>query len=225
MRGPEVSVVRFTCYRCVHCCFFTEERECPVLLWYEVPYFRKLGEFVGVELRLKEVGQGFYRVIVSGFCPFYDVASRACRIHEEKPLSCRMFPLIVNLSSLEVASSLMCPWVYANKGVLGELGGESLEQAFPEEFKALREVVRVYLVSKSAPKLAVYFTTYFKELASEVIRSISERYDVIKVSESSVVEGFYYLLIEGEVDTDYLDKLLKRDEITWYKLERVPPIS
>ena len=221
-----MSVARFTCYRCVHCCFFTEERECPVLLWHEVPYFRKLGELLGVELRFEDLGQGFYRLVARGFCPFYDVAGRACRIHGEKPLSCRMFPLILDVASLAVASSLMCPWVYANVRALGELEGDDLVRVFPEEFKALEEVVVwVRLVSKSTPRLAVYFTTYFKELASEVIRSISERYSVVKVSGSSAVEGFYYLLIEGEVDTDYLDGLLRRDEITWYKLEKVPPIS
>lgn len=222
-----MSVIRFTCYRCIHCCFFTEEREAPVLLWYEVLYLSKIGELMKLKLDFKNIGQGFYRLLVDGFCPFYDIPNRACKIQKEKPLSCKMFPLLINLASLEVSTSLICPWIYENmEGISRGLDGEEVETVFFDEFKALTEVVRwVYTVSKSTPKLAVYFTTYFKELASETIKTISERYDVIKVAESSVVDGFYYLLIEGEVDTDYLDKLLKRDEITWYKLEKVPPIS
>lgn len=74
-------------------------------------------------------------------------------------------------------------------------------------------------------KTAVYFTTYYKNLAEEVIRSLTSTYRVIKVTKSSVVDGFYYVLIEGEVPEDDIGKLLRRDEITWFKVERVPPIS
>jgi len=82
-------------------------------------------------------------------------------------------------------------------------------------------VVWVYHVSKTA----VYFTTYYKELAEDVIRSLTSTYRVDKVTRSSVVDGFYYVLIEGEVPEDVVGKLLRRDEITWFKVERVPPIS
>lgn len=138
-----------------------------------------------------------------------------------------MFPLLIELNSLEVSTSLICPWVYENRRELldGSIG-EKLEEVFHNEFKALREVVEwVYTVSNETPKLAVYFTSYFKNVASEVIKAVSEKYRVIKITESSVVDGFYYLLVEGEVDRDYLENLLKRDEITWYKLEKVPPIT
>lgn len=138
-----------------------------------------------------------------------------------------MFPLIINLASLEVSTSLMCSWVYENiEEISRGLDGEEIEKMFFDEFKALEEVVRwVYTVSKSTSKTAVYFTTYFKELASEVIKLISQKYNIIKIAESSVVDGFYYLLIEGEVDVEDINSFLKRDEITWYKVEKVPPIS
>ncbi len=74
-------------------------------------------------------------------------------------------------------------------------------------------------------KTAVYFTTYYEDLAKEVIRSLTSTYRVIKVVRSSIVDGFYYVLIEGEVPEDEVGKLLRRDEITWFKVERVPPIS
>lgn len=219
--------IRFVCYRCIHCCFFTEERECPILLWHEVLYLSKIGEFMNLKLNFKKLGQGFYRLAIEGFCPFYDIANRACRVQREKPLSCRMFPLLVNLESLEVSTSLICPWVYENLAEISrDLDGEDVEKAFSNEFIALKEVVKwVYTVLRGSPKLAVYFTTYFRDLASEIIKTISEKYDVVKVAESSVVDGFYFLLIEGEADQSYLESLLKRDEITWYKLESVPPIS
>ncbi|MCS7099106.1 MAG: hypothetical protein NZ925_02005, partial [Sulfolobales archaeon] len=194
--------------------------------WHEVLYLGKLGELLKIGLNFKNLGQGFYRFAISGFCPFYDVASRACRIHREKPLSCSMFPLLVDLASLELSTSLLCPWVYENRRNLLEDPGEDLEEVFQSEFKALREVVKwVYTVSKETSKLAIYFTSYFKNVASDVIREISEKYRVIKITESSVVDGFYYVLLEGEVDLDHLERLLKRDEITWYKLEKVPPIT
>ncbi len=74
-------------------------------------------------------------------------------------------------------------------------------------------------------RTAVYFTTYYKDLAEEIIRSLTSTYRVIKVTRSSVVDGFYYVLIEGDVSEDEVSKLLKRDEVTWFKVERVPPIS
>ncbi|MEM0351473.1 MAG: YkgJ family cysteine cluster protein [Sulfolobales archaeon] len=219
--------IRFKCYRCVHCCFFTEERENPILLWHEVLYYTKIGELMNLKLNFKNLGHGFYRFIIDGYCPFYDIPSRACQIQKEKPLSCKMFPILVNLASLEVSTSLMCPWVYENIDEISRgLSGDDIEKVFSNEFKALKEVVKwVYTVPKNTPKLAVYFTTYFKNLASDIIKAITERYEVIKVTESSVVDGFYYILIEGDADPSYLESLLKRDEITWYKLEKVPPIT
>lgn len=196
-------------------------------MWHEVMYLSKLGELANISLGFKNLGHGFYRFDITGFCPFYDISRRACRIHREKPLSCRMFPLLVDLSSLEVSTSLLCPWTHGNLERLSKgLNSEELEKVFYEEFKAIKEVIEwVYTVSRTTPKSAVYFTTYYKELALDVIRSLSEKYKVLHVTESSVIDGFYYILIDGEVNPEHIDALLKRDEITWYKVEKIPPIS
>jgi hypothetical protein len=74
-------------------------------------------------------------------------------------------------------------------------------------------------------RTAIYFTTYYKDLADEIIRGLSSAHRVIKVTRSSVVDGFYYVLIEGDVAEDVVSRLLKRDEVTWFKIERIPPIS
>lgn len=218
---------KFTCYRCIHCCFFSEEKENPILLWHEVLYLGRISELLGLKLDFKSLGQGFYRLVFSGFCPFYDASNRACRIQREKPLACKMFPLLINISSLEVTVSLICPWVRENFTKISRgMTLEDIEGMFHEEFKALREVVEwVYAVSKNTPKTAIYFTTYYKDLANDIINKFKEKYIVMKVTESSVVDGFYYILIEGDVDKDNAESMLKRDEITWYKIEKVPPIT
>jgi Fe-S-cluster containining protein len=217
----------FTCYRCIHCCFFSEEKESPVLLWHEVLYLSKLGELMSLKLNFKNLGQGFYRLVFDGFCPFYDVGNRACRIQKEKPLACRMFPLLINISSLELTVSLICPWIRENFARISkDLTLEDIENIFHEEFKALREVIEwVYNVSRSTPKTAIYFTTYYKDLAQDIISKLRERYVVMKVSESSVVDGFYYILLDGDIDRNDIENMLKQDEITWYKIEKVPPIT
>jgi uncharacterized protein (UPF0548 family) len=74
-------------------------------------------------------------------------------------------------------------------------------------------------------RTAIYFTTYYRDLADEIIRSLSSTYRVIKVTKSSVVDGFYYVLIDGDVAENEVSRLLKRDEVTWFKIERIPPIS
>ncbi len=104
----------FKCYRCMHCCFFTTPNEYPIVTEPEVERLKELSKRFNVKLLFKHLGGIFYLWIISGFCPFYDVSSSSCRIHDKKPASCSMFPLLVNIKTGEVHLSFICDWVQAN---------------------------------------------------------------------------------------------------------------
>ncbi|MCD6324320.1 MAG: YkgJ family cysteine cluster protein [Desulfurococcales archaeon] len=131
---------KFQCFRCLHCCFFSSEDECPVVLPREKRRLEELAEAEGVELTFRKVGnEGLYRWVIKGYCPFYDVRSRGCRIYEERPLACRMFPLLLNPKTGEVSVSRACDWVVAN---FGEIMSGDPKEVFPEELNAALTVFK-----------------------------------------------------------------------------------
>jgi Fe-S-cluster containining protein len=136
-------MVKFTCLRCIHCCFFSSPEECPVLLHDEVERLKSIAAEKGIELEFSELGGGLYRWVIRGYCPFYDVRRRSCSIYRERPSACRMFPLLLNPKSGELSVSRMCDWVEAN---FQEIINSDPQEVFPEEissaitvFKRLRE--------------------------------------------------------------------------------------
>ncbi len=106
--------MEFKCYRCFHCCFFTSPNEYPVITDLEMKKLKELGRKYNVRLQFKYLGGIFYLWIINGFCPFYDIAKNSCRIHKQKPTSCKMFPLLLNIRTGEVHVSYLCDWVQAN---------------------------------------------------------------------------------------------------------------
>lgn len=130
----------FVCLRCEECCFFTSEEQGPLVFEDEVRRLRRLAKDRGVELRFREVnvnGVRMYRWVILGYCPFYDKQTRGCAIHEVKPLSCKMYPLLYNPSTGEVLISKDCPWVRDRVSQ-----GRSLSLSnFPNETSALIKVV------------------------------------------------------------------------------------
>jgi len=75
------------------------------LLAYDIERIESLGYkledfavFDGEFWRLKNVG---------GYCFFYDVERRRCRIYEHRPIGCRLYPLIFN--GEEVSVDRTCP--------------------------------------------------------------------------------------------------------------------
>lgn len=131
---------KFTCLRCDNCCFFEREEQDPLVFPDEAERLRRLARERGIgDLVFKEVkvnGKTMYRWIILGYCPFYDKNSKSCTIHNVKPLSCKMYPLLYNPRTGEVLISKDCPWV--NDAVKN--GGVDLS-SFPEEVKALRRVI------------------------------------------------------------------------------------
>ncbi|MBP1448574.1 MAG: YkgJ family cysteine cluster protein [Thermoproteus sp.] len=119
------------------CCYFKSEEENPTAFYDEVLRLRREAEKRGLSLEFKELGEingaRIYRWIIRGWCPFFDKISRRCTIHQEKPLACRMFPLVLDVKNGNVYLSENCLWVREN-------GPHPLDD-FPNEKKALSKVV------------------------------------------------------------------------------------
>ncbi|MEZ0319154.1 MAG: YkgJ family cysteine cluster protein [Pyrobaculum sp.] len=116
------------------CCKFESVDDMPVVLEEEIPVLKSEAEKIGVELRFQPYGEyngvKLYKWIIYGWCPFY---RGKCTIHEKKPLSCRMYPLVLNLKTGEVYLSDKCLWVKIN-------GPKPLDY-FPHEKEALKKLV------------------------------------------------------------------------------------
>jgi len=127
--------MRFTCYRCIHCCFFAGSPDYPILTETDYRRLKKIASRRGINLKFRKIKGGLYQWIIEGFCPFYDVKKRGCSIYDSRPSSCRIFPLLLNPVTGEVSVSLLCDWVMENFKKLRETGNPA--EVFPEEFKAV----------------------------------------------------------------------------------------
>jgi len=200
----DVNSRAFSCLRCSKCCFFSDRKECPIVLPHEARYIALLAEHMGIpEPRFERLPAGFYVWIVSGYCPFYDEASKACRIHGEKPLACRMFPLLVNPSTLELSVSSACEWIRRNIDELADLG-ESVEKVFPSEFSAVKELVTVLYKSAEGGLVSLML---LGDNVKEVFRELASKCTIIKFIESNVVEGLHLMLL-SDCSEDYVKSVL-----------------
>ncbi len=144
-------MTRFKCLRCSHCCFFTGEHDYPVVLEGEVRVLEEEAKRRGVSLSFIKIANGFYLWAIEGFCPFYDFASSSCTIHEKKPLSCRMFPLLLNIAMGTLNVSMMCDWVYINREKVFK---GDVRETFPDEVGAVSELLSRLLGSRVTMKPA-----------------------------------------------------------------------
>ncbi|HIP66343.1 MAG TPA: YkgJ family cysteine cluster protein [Pyrodictium sp.] len=146
---------KFVCYHCIYCCFFRDPIECPVLFPWEKRVIEDLLEdgetntsFEPLEVWRDSKGVcivTLYRWVIRGFCPFYDIVMRRCKIHEMKPLACQMFPLLVEVPSGKVMISSKCLWTKKNQKLLKELRRpEVIAHVFPSEFTAAVTVLQQY---------------------------------------------------------------------------------
>ncbi len=133
---PKLSKDKFACKRCPDCCFFRKEEEMPLIFYWEKEELEKIAEERGLKLSFKnflvvETPQEefvyIYRWIINGKCPFLNGVD--CTIHNRKPLSCRMFPLVVEIPKNRVYLSLRCRWVREH---IRELSPADLPYVFEE---------------------------------------------------------------------------------------------
>jgi len=93
-----------------------------------------------------------YRWIIQGFCPFFNRASKHCIIHEDKPLACRMYPLLVELPSGKLIASGKCEWIKQHGPKLMEhlsARPELIPEIFPNEFEAAKRVFIEFMTINS----------------------------------------------------------------------------
>jgi len=134
-------VLRFECYHCIHCCFFSTPVDYPVVLGEEVSRLKELASKRGILLNFMQVTSDFYLWIIDGFCPFYDLRRRRCTIHELKPISCKMFPLLINIKTGEVSVSSACDWVAGHIDELMNIG-DNISNVFQNEFRVALNLFR-----------------------------------------------------------------------------------
>lgn len=105
----------FKCLKCSNCCLFKSDDETPLVFPWEVSriqsfssnqLFKPYLAYRSSELYIVVL----YKWIINGKCIFL-TKNNDCRIHFEKPLSCRIYPLLVNLSDNTLRLSLSCRFV------------------------------------------------------------------------------------------------------------------
>ena len=124
-------MLKFKCLFCEKCCYFEDEEEMPVVFEDEVQRLRSLRG----DLEFIPLGDGRYRWIIRGFCPFFDREEHRCRIHQIKPTSCKIYPLIL-MGDGSLAVSEECEWVKEHPEVK-EMELRELLMVFEDEFRAL----------------------------------------------------------------------------------------
>ncbi|MEM0361041.1 MAG: YkgJ family cysteine cluster protein [Sulfolobales archaeon] len=139
--------LRFKCYRCIHCCFFVSEEETPILLEDEVSILKLEAAKLNVDLIFTDLGNGLFRWVIRGFCPFYDIGNSSCTIHSKKPLSCKIYPLLLNLRTGDIHVSTACDWVVENSSKLLSSGDIDLEEVFKDELKWFKILYRKLLTT------------------------------------------------------------------------------
>ena len=147
----------FTCLRCDKCCYFSSEVEAPIIFPYEREIIRNKAEELKIKDSITFKPYEVYRVnsddeelyvvvaykwLIKGYCPFYDRNSKLCRIHSIKPLSCKMYPLILNVTCNTIHVSEACNWVREN---LDYVLSANPMNVFQEEIKALLEAYVLFL--------------------------------------------------------------------------------
>ena len=120
---------------CKSCCVFKREEDMPIVFEDEKEMLMELGERAFVPL-----GNGLYRWIIRGRCKFNDPKTGLCKIHDKKPLSCRMFPLNLRIKGnyVYVEVSRACAWV---RDHWEEVISKRPEDVFPREWEALKEAL------------------------------------------------------------------------------------
>ena len=106
--------------------------------------FRNLAEKKGIKLNFEQVSIEdvqvvMYRPKFTGYCPFYNLYTKSCEIHEIKPLTCKLYPILIDVKSRQVVVSLDCSWV---KETIEKFGTISLDMFTEVELNALKEIVR-----------------------------------------------------------------------------------
>jgi Fe-S-cluster containining protein len=149
--------MKFKCLLCgEECCTFKSEDEAPLVFPWEKRLLERIGKERGFNLLFKPYlayrdNNNYiivlYRWIIRGRCPFLS-SNGLCSIHEDKPLSCKMYPLIIGLDDNTLRVSGLCEWVRKHIDVLKNIDPSKI---FPNEYKyALKTFILLKIVDELA---------------------------------------------------------------------------
>ncbi len=120
------------------CCTFNNIEDAPLVFPWEKRLLERLAAKKGVgSLEFRPYagyvsgGKAYvllYKWVIRGKCPFLD--GYKCLIHEEKPLACKMYPLIIGWGDNTLRVSGSCPWVREN---IEFIRTNDPRRVFPEE--------------------------------------------------------------------------------------------
>ncbi len=130
---PSFFEVKFKCIKCGVCCIGTQMELLPEdierieALGYRLEDF---AVFDGDIYRLKNV---------DGHCVFYDPSTSLCKIYENRPIGCRLYPLVYDGSAVYVDRT--CPtWNTVSR--------REVERLAPYVAKFVEDVKRTKIVIK-----------------------------------------------------------------------------
>ncbi len=142
-------MLKFRCFRCLHCCFFVSEIDYPIVTESDKRALEDVAKERGIELAFRKIRDGLYQWVISGFCPFYSVRERACTIYDIRPSACRMYPLLLNPSTGEVSVSALCDWVATHLSEL--LAMDNSINVFEDEFSQAIALFKLLASRKPTP--------------------------------------------------------------------------
>ena len=116
-------IIALTVFKCIlcgeYCCTFREEVEMPLVFPWEKRRLSRLRKdlvfkpYMVYRVKRKRYAVLLYRWIINGKCPFLSSDGK-CMIHEDKPLSCKIFPLVIGLDDNTLRVSMACKVISEN---------------------------------------------------------------------------------------------------------------
>lgn len=159
--GVQLMTLVFKCYRCSDCCTFYDPRDYPkVFPWEKRTLEKNASKYYVNKLRFEPEIMYYdpfrdkyivllYRWIIGNKCPFNRESK--CIIHGKHPLSCKMYPLIVNYSDHTLRVSLQCKWIRDHFNRI--TSGVNPKNIFPKEFEhAIKTFAVLSLMIEDAKK-------------------------------------------------------------------------
>lgn len=151
-------MARFKCLICgKECCTFSDIGDAPLVFPWEKRSLENMASRRGIKLGFKpwilykidenKYVVALYKWIIKDVCPFLTSGNK-CGIHEEKPLICKMFPLLIGWDDNTLRVSTACSWIAKNIHVIRR--GKP-NRIFPKEF---RVAVEVFTILKEIENIA-----------------------------------------------------------------------
>ncbi len=174
--GGVIVLARFHCLMCGDCCRGFTRMDSPIVLPWEKRVLEREARRRGLPEQAFEpilaMCRGddcvvlLYRWVIEGDCPF--LSGDHCGIYRDRPLSCRMFPLILGLTDRTIRVSARCRWVGENRWVIHRRVDP--HRVFPEETMAAIKVFSVLNQAINTLRGQGYAETPVNELRGKKLR-------------------------------------------------------